>query len=378
MVEPGSLLRAARETAGISLRAMAERTYYSPAYLSLIESGKRPVPAGVAAAYERVLGADLDRLTAVARSPASVDAMTLADVAVMLSATRRIEDAAGAVTVLPAVRGMSAMTETFAREARTRTARTEVAALASEVVQYRAWLEHAIGADSAARATMRTAIDLAEESRDPDRLVHALGFAGYVTVSTGDYGKVIALSDAALAVRDAHPTLVAYGRMRRAELLAARGVTGGGQGAGGSGAGGGERPPAVDVLVDPWVRGGAARWRPGTAGAHGRRGSRSNARGSRDARRAPGNRVAGLSAAPRRPRHERGRVEVRDETRMPKGTARERVLPLPHLTCADIVPSAGHIEDGNGCDLGILFGLLVVEAYFPLTGDQRSRRGGRW
>ncbi|WP_330233125.1 helix-turn-helix transcriptional regulator [Nocardia sp. NBC_00508] len=223
MVEPGSLLRAARETAGISLRAMAERTYYSPAYLSLIESGKRPVPAGVAAAYERVLGADLDRLTAVARSPASVDAMTLADVAVMLSATRRIEDAAGAVTVLPAVRGMSAMTETFAREARTRTARTEVAALASEVVQYRAWLEHAIGADSAARATMRTAIDLAEESRDPDRLVHALGFAGYVTVSTGDYGKVIALSDAALAVRDAHPTLVAYGRMRRAELLAARG-----------------------------------------------------------------------------------------------------------------------------------------------------------
>ncbi|MGK8553226.1 helix-turn-helix domain-containing protein [Nocardia gipuzkoensis] len=221
MVEPGSLLRAARETAGISLRAMAERTYYSPAYLSLIESGKRPVPVGVVAAYERVLGADLDRLTAVARSPASVDATTLADVASMLSATRRVEDAAGAVTVLPAVRGMSAMTETFAREART--ARTEAAALASEVVQYRAWLEHAIGADTAARATMRTAIDLAEESRDPDRLVHALGFTGYVTVSTGDYGKVIALSDAALAVRDAHPTLMAYGRMRRAELLAARG-----------------------------------------------------------------------------------------------------------------------------------------------------------
>ncbi|WP_253808870.1 helix-turn-helix domain-containing protein [Nocardia amikacinitolerans] len=222
-MEAGALLRAAREAAGISLRGMAERTFYSKAYLSLIETGQRPVPTGVTAAYERVLGTtDLGRLTAATRSAASVDASALADVAAMLSATRRIEDATGALAVLPTVRGMSAMTEQFAREART--ARTEAVTLASEVTQYRGWLEHAVGADTAARRSLSTAVDLAAESRDPDRLVHSLGFAGYVAWSaTGDYGEVIGLSDAALAVRGAHPVLIAYARMRRAELLAAHG-----------------------------------------------------------------------------------------------------------------------------------------------------------
>lgn len=220
-MEPGALMRAAREAAGISLRAMAERSYYSRAYLSLIETGQRPVPAGVVAAYERVLGADLERLTVVARAPASVGITALSDVAVMLAAMRRFEDAAGALTVLPAVRGMAEMTETFAGEARV--GRSNAASLASEITQYRGWLEHAIGADAAARRSLGTAVSLAEESRDPDRLAHSLGFLGYVTMSAGNYGEVLALSDAALAVRDAHPVITAYGRMRRAELLAAHG-----------------------------------------------------------------------------------------------------------------------------------------------------------
>lgn len=222
-VDSGALLRAAREAAGISLRKMAERTFYSKAYLGLIETGQRPVPAGVSAAYERVLGTtDLGRLTSAARSPAHVDPNALADVAAMLAATRRVEDATGALAVLPATRGMSAMTEQFAREART--ARAEAASLASEITQYRGWLEHAVGADTAARRSLGTAVELAQESGDPDRLVHSLGFAGYVAWgATGDYAAVIALSDAALAVRGAHPVLIAYARMRRAELLAARG-----------------------------------------------------------------------------------------------------------------------------------------------------------
>ncbi|GAA5066524.1 helix-turn-helix domain-containing protein [Nocardia callitridis] len=217
-MEPGALMRAAREAAGISLRAMAERSYYSKAYLSLIETGRRPVPAGVVAAYERVLGTGVERLTTVARTPARVDAAALSDVATILAATRRIEDAAGALTVLPAVRGMAEMAETFASEAKAE--RDAAAALASEIMQYRGWLEHAIGADTAARRTVATAVGLAKESREPDRLAHSLGFLGYVTVSAGNYDAVIGLSDAALAVRDAHPVVTAYGRMRRAELLA--------------------------------------------------------------------------------------------------------------------------------------------------------------
>ncbi|WP_433602947.1 hypothetical protein ACQPXH_15015 [Nocardia sp. CA-135953] len=50
-----------------------------------------------------------------------------------------------------------------------------------------------------------------------------------MSVSAGNYGEVVALSDAALAVPGAHPIVSAYGRMRRAELLAAQGEMRGAQ-----------------------------------------------------------------------------------------------------------------------------------------------------
>lgn len=220
-MEPGVVLRAAREAAGVSLRAMTERTFYSKSYLSQIETGQRPVPAGVVAAYQRVLGADLGRLDAVAHTPAGVDSAALSDVSAILAATRRIEDGAGAVAVLPAARGIATMAESFAREARN--VREPAAALASEIVQYRGWLEHAIGGDATARRTTTVAVGLAQQSGDPDRLAHSLGFLGYVTTSTGDYDEMLALSDAAVAVRGGHPIVRAYSLMRRAELLAAYG-----------------------------------------------------------------------------------------------------------------------------------------------------------
>ncbi len=52
----GAQLRTAREAAGWSLRAMAELVHFAPSYLSLIETGKRPVTREVVAAYELILG----------------------------------------------------------------------------------------------------------------------------------------------------------------------------------------------------------------------------------------------------------------------------------------------------------------------------------
>jgi hypothetical protein len=219
------VLRAAREAAEISLPEMATRTFYTAAYLSMIETGRRPTPRGVAIAYERILGTtDLGRLVTVAHTPAAVDVSALGDVGTMLAATRRIEDATGVMSVVQTARAMTVMTLEFAREART--VRTEAQALASEVMQYKGWTEHGIGADNASLRSSKKAVELAKESGDSDRLVHALGFAGYVEWSaTGNYSQVIALSDAALDVRGAHPVLTAYATMRRAELLAARGET---------------------------------------------------------------------------------------------------------------------------------------------------------
>ncbi len=56
-MELGSMLRAAREAAGMGLREIARRTHFTPSYLSLIETGKRPATIEVVAAYKKVLGA---------------------------------------------------------------------------------------------------------------------------------------------------------------------------------------------------------------------------------------------------------------------------------------------------------------------------------
>lgn len=55
----GSDLRAARESAGLSLSRTAERTSFVRSYLSMIETGKRPITAEVVSAYEHVLGVPL-------------------------------------------------------------------------------------------------------------------------------------------------------------------------------------------------------------------------------------------------------------------------------------------------------------------------------
>lgn len=213
------MLRAAREAAGAGLREIARRTHYSPAYLSDIERGKRPAPADVVAAYETALGSDLDRLTSLTKTPASVDTAALSDVAVMLSATRRIEDATGPLAVLPAVTGMATMAETFADQARSCAAR-KAAGMASEIDQYRGWLEHATGADKASGRSLRKAVELAQVSDDPDRLVHGLSFTAYVDLERGERTVAAALSDAALAVRRVHPLIRVYEHFQRARIHA--------------------------------------------------------------------------------------------------------------------------------------------------------------
>lgn len=57
----GEHLRAAREAAGISLRHLASRAHFTPSYLSLVETGKRPVTPRLVLAYEHVLGPDILR-----------------------------------------------------------------------------------------------------------------------------------------------------------------------------------------------------------------------------------------------------------------------------------------------------------------------------
>ncbi|MFC8527000.1 helix-turn-helix domain-containing protein [Nocardia sp. NPDC057227] len=221
-MQSGKALRTAREAAGVSLRALARCAHYSPGYLSQVENGQRPVTPEIVAAYEGTLGADVGRLASATASPQHVDASALDDVADMLAATRRLEDRVGSVAVLPAVRGMAEMSEQFAGVSRGSIA-APAARLASEVSQFRGWLEHAAGADPAARRSLSTALKLAEECGDPDRLTHALSFRAYVEAESANYAAADALSAAAVAVPGAHPLLGVYERFQRARVLALTG-----------------------------------------------------------------------------------------------------------------------------------------------------------
>ena len=59
MSEPGAMLREARESAGISLAVMANRTHFSESHLSNVERGRRTASPDIVVAYERVLGEDV-------------------------------------------------------------------------------------------------------------------------------------------------------------------------------------------------------------------------------------------------------------------------------------------------------------------------------
>jgi transcriptional regulator with XRE-family HTH domain len=59
--EAGSVLRAARQAAGLSLAAMANRTNYSRGYLWNVEVGRRRATPELVYAYERALGDDVER-----------------------------------------------------------------------------------------------------------------------------------------------------------------------------------------------------------------------------------------------------------------------------------------------------------------------------
>ncbi|MER7450810.1 helix-turn-helix domain-containing protein [Nocardia beijingensis] len=221
-MKQGAILRAAREAGGVKLRTMAALTNYSPSYLSLIESGKRPVPQRVVASYESVLGTDLGRLSTVAGSAANIDTSSLREVATMLASMRRIEDATGPATVLPAVHGLAKMAESFAAQARSALVK-QSAMIASEISQYRGWLELVTGADAASRQSLARAIELAEAAEGSDQLAHALSFTAYASLERNQLHEAENYAEAVMSVERMHPLIRVYEHYQLARVRAVNG-----------------------------------------------------------------------------------------------------------------------------------------------------------
>lgn len=97
MTDIGARLRLARESAGISLAALAARTHYGKGFLSNVETGRRTATADVILAYEKALGEDVNRrglLTGLAAStvtPAAVGQLLKHGFAAALNGKESVE-----------------------------------------------------------------------------------------------------------------------------------------------------------------------------------------------------------------------------------------------------------------------------------------------
>jgi transcriptional regulator with XRE-family HTH domain len=224
----GALLRELRTAAGIGLRTMATRTAFIPSYLSMVETGRKPVTNAVLEAYRNLLGdptlglpdVDVDRLAATVADPAGAGTSSLEDISVILERTRRLEDTAGAFLVLPVIRGIDGLARALTAE---NVGGSTAASVAAEVAGYRGWLEHDTGHPHISNKAFDDAAQLADTAGDRSQLAHALSFRAYTARSQGDTERAVDLTEAAARVDGAHPILGVYARHQRAEFLAVRG-----------------------------------------------------------------------------------------------------------------------------------------------------------
>jgi transcriptional regulator with XRE-family HTH domain len=236
----GDEMRRLLAARGVSLRELSRRTHYDVAYLSRAMRGlQRPSPE-LAEAVDHELSADgvlarlateqdavgtvltpddAERLALAEASPQRVDAAVLDSVAGMLAATRRLEDATSAATVLPVVREHLALVNRFAADAHS-TVRPQAVGLASELHQYAGWLHVPLRRWKLAERLLDRAVVLGLEAGDPQRTAAALSFAAYTAMRRGELHKAHALSDAAGRDERTDIGLRTYIAYQRAELLA--------------------------------------------------------------------------------------------------------------------------------------------------------------
>ncbi|MGH3868682.1 MAG: hypothetical protein ACRDQ4_21695 [Pseudonocardiaceae bacterium] len=139
---------------------------------------------------------DRERVALATRHPRRVDAATVSALAVVLAATRRLEDQLGSAAVLPGIRDIRALVHSLLADARS-PIRDRVGALAGELHQYLGWLLAETGHTDQARAELDAALALGVEIDDPDLTSLALSFKGHLAWMLDDSQEVIALSRAA-------------------------------------------------------------------------------------------------------------------------------------------------------------------------------------
>ncbi|MEY7972121.1 helix-turn-helix transcriptional regulator [Saccharomonospora xinjiangensis] len=236
----GKRLRRLREQAGFSQPALARLVPISQSSLSRYESGHQMVARDIAERLDELLDAggaltatltptvlhgpdiDRERLAHIAARPRSIDAAGLDALADVLAATRRLEDAVGAVSVLTFERGhVNLMTE-LAADAHG-SIRQRVVNLAGQWAQHHGWLHTALKRYDEADAWFGRALEWAIESGDEDLTATVWSFKGHVAWLRGNLGPAIGFTEVARRYRNVYAGQSAYDALQAARAYAATG-----------------------------------------------------------------------------------------------------------------------------------------------------------
>ncbi|MGY6652850.1 helix-turn-helix domain-containing protein [Amycolatopsis sp. TRM77291] len=221
MSELGARLRAARETAGLSLSALAARTHYSKPYLSQLESGARPAKPDHVVAYSRALnvavealyGPSLDPLRVahewlVADNPATthqeagrrVGASLAGELEDRVIELRLLDDTVGGGDLIPLVRRELANTaEVVKHGSYTEAIGRRLRVVVGELSQLAGWVASDAGQYAEAQRAYLEGVSAADEAGDKVLAGQLLSSLAYQMANVGDPADAALLAKSAIA-----------------------------------------------------------------------------------------------------------------------------------------------------------------------------------
>ncbi|GAA2814197.1 helix-turn-helix transcriptional regulator [Saccharopolyspora taberi] len=210
-------LRAAREAEGLSLARMARRTRFAKSYLSMVETGKRPVPTDVVAAYEQVLGFPLAadpgapvRLAhewLVSESPAALHLRSGRRIGRSLAAElesrvvelRHLDDVVSSADLLPAVSEELSTARELVREATySDSTGKRLFTAVGELAQLAGWVAGDAGKLAEAQRFYLSGVDAANQARDRVLGAQLLSSLSYQIANTGNPRDAVLLARTAV------------------------------------------------------------------------------------------------------------------------------------------------------------------------------------
>ncbi|MBO0853687.1 MAG: helix-turn-helix transcriptional regulator [Nocardia sp.] len=223
----GSVLRTAREAAGVGLREFARRTHWSAAYLSQIERGLRPVTDDIARAYTVALGTEPDAKPAgdplrvahewLVAEPPPVEQLTsgrqvgtglVAEMERRVVELRRLDDVVGGTNLHPIVRcDLEAARAVVNEGQHAPDVRRRLLRVVGELSQLGGWVYADAGRYPQAQQVYLAGVTAATEAEDRPLAGQLLSTLSYMIANTGDPRDAGLLARSALqgAGHDAPP-----------------------------------------------------------------------------------------------------------------------------------------------------------------------------